>query len=366
MSDKLTAILGVVMGLGLAAIGYADPVVRGVDAPKIDLAGLLSGRWAHEFSSGFDKHLAIREPSVEAWTAVSWGLFHEGREGVLAGENDWLFSKEEFEAPRAATGVDATLKAAAEAQKALAGRGIHLIVAIVPSKTRIYGENLQRYQWPQTLEPVYDRLISGLTGEGVHVVDLRPALLGVKAREPAYFRTDTHWTPAGAEAAAGAIAAAIQQDGGVKAPPEAHRLQVSYKAPQSMDGDLLTFVSLGPVFRSLGPKPDSLIQPVFSHATEAAQNTGEEGGLFGEAATPVLLVGTSYSADERWGFANYLERDLGVELVNSAEKGSGPFIPMESLLKGQTLDEARPEWVIWEIPERYVWMSVTKPTGGGA
>ncbi|MFT4074395.1 MAG: hypothetical protein QM647_02610 [Asticcacaulis sp.] len=362
MTDKWTAIWGGVIGLGLAALGYANPAVRGHETPKADAQVLADGKWASQFTAAFDKQLAIRDGAINAWTAFSYGLFREGRDGVLPGRDGWLFSREEYDAPRLSSGVTATIRQAADARQALESRGIHLLVVIVPAKARIYGEATGRYAWPDSLHPVYDDLILGLGRAGVPVVDLRPTLLAVKSHEPAYFHTDTHWTPAGAQAAAGAIAQAVRAHGGFSTPPEADRLQVSTQAPKAMAGDLLNFIPLGPWFEKIGPAPDRLAEPVFTRSDSG----DDEGGLLGDAATPALLVGTSYSADERWGFANDLEQDLGVGLVNAAEKGEGPFLPMQKLLTGGTLDEARPEWVIWEIPERYVWMNLTKPEGSAA
>ena len=365
MTDKWTAILGVALGAGIAIIGLADPALRGNDAPKPTKATLFNGHWADGFSKAFDKQLWIREGAVNGWTAVSYGLFHEGRDGVLAGSHDWLYSKEEFDSPRAATAVADTVAEVKAARAALDARGIKLIVAIVPAKSRIYGENLGHYHWPSPLQPMYQDLVTSISATGTPVVDLRGTLTGVKAKELAYFRTDTHWTPAGASAAAATIAAAIKDANMLTAKPEASPLDVSPGVAKPYEGDLLTFIPLGP-FRGLGPKAETIAEPVFTHA-EAPAGAGDSGdGLFGDASTPVVLVGTSYSADERWGFANDLEHELGVGLANAAEKGEGPFTPMHKLLTGTTLAEAQPELVIWEIPERYTWMSAASPAGSAA
>jgi alginate O-acetyltransferase complex protein AlgJ len=68
----------------------------------------------------------------------------------------------------------------------------------------------------------------------------------------------------------------------------------------------------------------------------------------------VALVGTSYSQDERWGFADALKVALGADVLNVAARGEGPFAPMRAYLEGETVVDVPPELVVWEIPERYL------------
>lgn len=363
MTDKMVTIFGVAAGLILAGIGAANPALRGEDVPQAEGHAIFSGRWTAGFGSTFDKQLPLREAAVDGWTAATYTLFREGREGVLVGIHDWLYTSEEFDAPRISAGVAETLHDVRAANAALSARGIRLIVAVVPAKARIYPENLGRYRWPQAQKAIYDQLILGLRAEGVAAVDLRPTLTSVKGRELAYFRTDTHWTPAGAEAAAQTLAAQIRA-GSLLATPETVKVAASNSPAVAMDGDLMNFIPLGTALRGLGPKPDRLAQPVFTRADSDAAASG--GGLLGDTATPVILVGSSYSADERWGFADYLSKDLGVDVVNASEKGQGPFVPMQNLLAGTALNEAQPQLVVWEIPERYIWMKTMKTAGSVA
>ncbi|EGF90078.1 alginate o-acetyltransferase AlgJ [Asticcacaulis biprosthecium C19] len=363
-SGKPAAVLGVVLGAALLTLGLANPAMRGEDAPALTFDTVFHGKWAEAFSAVFDKKLLIRDPSTHAWTAATYGLFHEGRDGVLAGTDSWLFTKEEFEAPRLSTGIADTVAEANSARQALDARGVRLVIAIVPAKARIYGEHLGGYRWPAEQSGFYDALLSELRGAGFTVVDLRPSLLAVKAEAPAYFRTDTHWTPAGAQAAAQTIAAEVEAAGGIKAQRQGEEMRVTYGPAQVLNGDLMTFLPLGTTFAAMAPPADSLSLPAFAYVETGSGGGDGAGDLLGDSATPVILVGTSYSADERWGFAKFLEKDLGADLVNVADKGAGPFVPMDKLLTGGTLAEAAPELVIWEIPERYVWMRPSEAEGG--
>ncbi|ESQ74208.1 hypothetical protein ABAC402_15490 [Asticcacaulis sp. AC402] len=345
-------------GAGLLALALVNPALRGVDVPAASPQAVWNGSWATGFGGAFDKKLALRDPALNASTALSYALFNEGRDGVVPGADGWLYTKEEFDSPRLDKGVADAVAQAVEAKAILEARGIAFVVVIVPAKARIYPEHLGRHTWPTTLVPVYDNLLHGLGNAGIATVDLRPDFGSIKGKDLAYFRTDTHWTPVGAQVAAQTIAKQIAADGKLPSAGSVVPPQLTLAEAEPMDGDLLNFIPLGQTFRHLGPPADRLTQPQFDYTGRE-----ESGGLLGDAATPVVLVGTSYSADERWGFAGFLEQALGVDVANLSDKGAGPFVPLRKLLEGTALDESQPEIVIWELPERYVWMDAKPPAG---
>ena len=77
-------------------------------------------------------------------------------------------------------------------------------------------------------------------------------------------------------------------------------------------------------------------------------------GLFEEVDTPVVLVGTSFSARDDFHFLGFLKSELRADVLSYAKEGQGPFVPMDVVLQSTALAEARPQFVIWEIPERYL------------
>jgi alginate O-acetyltransferase complex protein AlgJ len=76
--------------------------------------------------------------------------------------------------------------------------------------------------------------------------------------------------------------------------------------------------------------------------------------LFGDSGPPPLvLVGTSYSANPNWSFVEALKLSLSQDVINYAREGQGPVAPMKILL--QKMDRAAPPpVVIWEFPVRYL------------
>ena len=74
-----------------------------------------------------------------------------------------------------------------------------------------------------------------------------------------------------------------------------------------------------------------------------------------ESGTPgIALVGTSYSAARIWSFESQLKGALGADIVNYAQEGHGPFVPMRSFMKKVEVGEVEVKAVIWEIPIRYL------------
>jgi SGNH hydrolase-like domain, acetyltransferase AlgX len=116
----------------------------------------------------------------------------------------------------------------------------------------------------------------------------------------------------------------------------------------SHQGDLLNYLPLGMWQERLGPT-DTLIGQ-----TTAATSESSGGALFGNSSIPVTLVGTSYSANPLWNFEDSLKEALGTDVLNVANQGEGPVVPMQEYLESQALKDAPPELVIWEIPERFL------------
>lgn len=82
-----------------------------------------------------------------------------------------------------------------------------------------------------------------------------------------------------------------------------------------------------------------------------------DGLLLSRTSIPVTLVGTSYSArteNNVWNFDGQLEQVLGSEVMNAAQEGKGPVVPMAAYLQTRAWKTAPPQVVVWEIPERYL------------
>jgi alginate O-acetyltransferase complex protein AlgJ len=312
---------------------------------------LLNGSWTAAYQEAFDSESPLLGAATVTWGVLEYALLREGRAGVLVGADGWLFSTEEFAHPadpaRADSILSENLAAVAGADRLLAADGVQLVVALLPAKARLYPEQLGRYLLPAGPEARYRRSLNGLRELGVPVVDLLSPLEKAKeAGEPVFLRTDTHWTPHGAALAAEAIAEAIVELGNFDW-IHGEEFATIRREPVPLRGDLTRFLPLGPFYQAIGPRDDLL-------RGRSTTTDGPGNDLFAEVELPVTLVGTSYSADERWNFAGALRQELGAEVLVAAERGEGPYRPMIDYLAGAAYLSTRPEVVVWEIPERYL------------
>ncbi len=81
-------------------------------------------------------------------------------------------------------------------------------------------------------------------------------------------------------------------------------------------------------------------EPLQKRNTVAAQDqpAGDD-ALFANTEVPVALIGTSYSANPNWNFVGALKEALRSDVVNYAEDGHGPILPMLTYLKKRCFQE---------------------------
>lgn len=325
--------------------------------------GAWNGAFTREFESHYDAVFPVRTLGINTWAAISYLLFREGKPGVVVGRDGWLYTAEEFTLrPDAEARVEAHLQQVARVRERLAARGTALLVALVPAKARVYPEHVGARRPAPLHGALYGRALDAARAAGVPAPDLHAALTDCKARQPAgasmFLRTDTHWTPAGAQCVAVALAAASRAAGLQRAgEPVAFRTALAPSAPHR--GDLLKFLPLDPWFAGLLPPADTLATPRTEPLAAA--------GLLDDAPAPeVVLVGTSYSANPLWNFTGALQQAFGEDVVSYATPAHGPFLPMLEYLDSADFAAGPPRLVIWEMPERYLPMrddaSSTEPT----
>ena len=308
-----------------------------------DLSGksITDGAASHALEAELDKNIPVRQPSIDAWGVLEYNLFQNGRTGVLVGQDGWLFTDEEFKRPKHFDAeIQGKLEYIAQVKQALAANGTQLAVVVIPAKARVYAEHLGRYKKPAYWDNVYSSFVANLKKRGVITPDALPALEAAKSQGDLFLKTDTHFTPTGARVIAKSIAETIKASNlGLTA---ASFTELPGK-PVEHSGDLLKYIPMGNQQAS-GPKPDTL--------TSSTVEGSAGGGLLGDAKLEVALVGTSYSANDKFGFPGSLKLELGADLLNAAQEGKGPIVPMREYMK--TFKENPVKLVIWEIPERFL------------
>ena len=336
-------VLGVAAAAGSRVVPFRLP----------DGAHWFDGKLAKAFESHYDAQFPGRTLGTNVWAAIDYLLFDEGRPGVVVGTGGWLYTDEEFKTYAGAEATVAThLALIPWVRDELARQGTQLVVALVPSKARIYPEHIGDRQPAALHDGLYARAREALRAADIAAPDLVRALETCKREQPAFLRTDTHWTPAGARCAAQAVRAATGAGPG----DGAARYRTLTTATEEHRGDLLRYLPLDPYFAQLLPPAER----IELRQTEriAAQDAAAGDALLGDSGAPeVVLVGTSYSADARWNLTGALQEALQQDVVNYAALGKGPFVPMlDYLLNSASLPTA-PKLLVWEIPERYLPMA---------
>lgn len=311
---------------------------------------VLNGKWAKAAETHYDEEFPIKRLGTNLWAALDYKLFNEGRPGVVLGKDQWLFTDEEFDAIANGEHNEAENLAIIQGVRdQLKAQGTQLVLAIVPAKTRLYPEHIGDNK-PATLHTdLYQQFHAQAAQAGLVAPDLLAPLQGAKQHGQVFLRTDTHWTPMGAEVVAKQLGAVIAQQTPLSGEPEKFVTQA--KETAAYKGDLTNFLPLDPLFSNLLPQPDQLQQRSTDPVASGAEG---DDALFADSDVAVGLVGTSYSANPNWNFVGALKEALHSDVVNYAEDGHGPILPMLKYLQTDAFKNSPPQVLIWEFPERYL------------
>lgn len=342
----IAAFLGLLLGLGAGSLGGLASFQR--TAPMT----LLDGRFTKALESHYDDVFPIKRLGTNLWAALDYTLFDEGRPGVVLGRDQWLYSDEEFKPVADSERIEAgNLALITGVRDRLQAQGVQLVLAIVPAKARLYPEHFGARRPAALHGDLYQQFQARVEQAGIFAPDLLAPLQQAKTHGPVFLRTDTHWTPEGAEVVARQLSQAIARQHPLTG--EAKGFVTERQAPAPYTGDLTSFLPLDPLFSHWLPAPDVLTQRSTQADGSAPAGSGDD-ALFASETIAVALVGTSYSANPHWNFLGALQQSLGRDVVNYAENGHGPLIPMLKYLQSEALRDNPPQLLVWEFPERYL------------
>ena len=264
---------------------------------------------------------------------------------VAVGKDDWLFAiydeNKHFDLGRMRTVTGCINDAVAIMRKA----GIETAIALTPSKSRIYRDDL-----PADFMPIPDidkryALAREMLGKpGTLVPDLAAVMLDLRRANPdvAYFlKGDTHWTADGAEPCA--IEMAKQIKAHIPLPPSSK--------PGTQLGLVATVKQAGnDLAEGLPDVRAAKYGPQSYHLHQVAAVSGAA-GLLDDGRADVLLVGNSFM-QPKYGFAPMLSSQLGrpVSLTWKVHQWS----PYKTLLDAIGSDQYRtqpPKLLVWNFEE---------------
>ncbi|WP_202620543.1 alginate O-acetyltransferase AlgX-related protein [Methylocystis heyeri] len=277
---------------------------------------------------------------------LRWRVFRSGGPQVDVGCDDWLFFKEELRNwPDAEAHMRERVAGLGRIAARLAGDGIQLVVAPVPDKARVEAGALCGSHRTAQADQRYGALMRLLRDQGIATVELLAPLAAARAREPMFYRTDTHWNQTGAAIASKSVAEAVT------APIERRFGFHTEKATVETDwpGDLLRLMSLDAtpdIWLKLRPRPDRQLV----ERTVATQRAESVGLLDEDPGDRIVLLGSSYALNAN--FHGRLQEYLRAPVDNLAEAGGGFAGSANHYFRGARFSETPPRLIIWEFPER--------------
>lgn len=349
--------------------------VRSLDSPRSWLEALPPPALIQAVETAIEDQSLLQRLVLPPAQYLLTRFLRVGNEQVLIGEQRWLFYRPSVEhltgpgflrpdvlAARRREGSEwqappepDPVLAITDFQRQLKARGIELLVVPVPVKASLLPDRLRRSARSEAplRNASMSELLARMQAEGVRVLDLAPVLMEyqIQSQQPAYLRTDTHWSPAAMQAAAVAIARELQELGWIALGDTPYR--VSRRSVEHR-GDLAAMLKLDAYPTAVEPEAIAL-QQVSGSDDRAWSAEGE---------APVLLLGDSYAnifslEALGWGtsagLAEHLSLALGQPIDAIRRNDAGAHATRQQL--AQELRAGRDRLagkrvVVWEFTER--------------
>ncbi len=271
--------------------------------------------------------------------------------GVSQGQRGWLFHVAEYGAyqQEQSRDIEDKLRFIAGISQAFKEQGVQLLVALVPGKIHLYESELSSdFPLTDTIRSRYTRALQMLQTSGVQTVDLlTPMSVAQRSPEektyPIYQKLDHHFSSRGALVAAKAVADSVR-----KIIPAAD-LPVSkfMLKPQPKE-----YYEESSLLQRL-PKSEQAKYPKEAFIPYELERSGNS--LFSSQTANVVLVGSSASKGGRlWAFEYGIPFYLASEVVNAAQIGRGPWLPLEDYLTDPSYQNNKPKVIIWQLWEAFL------------
>ncbi|MEW5839027.1 MAG: cell division protein FtsQ [Pseudomonadota bacterium] len=312
-------------------------------------ASFLDGRLTGEVNEQLGK-TSLPEWAASAQRRLNWLILGDLGDRVRIGCPDWLFLSDELRLyPQREHNAAARAENVIDIHRVLQKRGIDLLVAVVPDKSRIEGAQRCQLKRSALLNERVASWVKRLEAAHVPVVNLESVLSSLVAQgQDAFLRTDTHWNERGAQAAAQEIAKAVANLKLAPTPPQ--ESVITQQAAEPRSGDLIRLAGIERLPMHLQPKPDMVAASRFS-VTQSGANASAGDDLFGDSGLPnTVLLGTSFSRNSN--FVAFLEHSLHSKIGDFSRDGGAFAGAAQAYFASAAFKDTPPRLIIWEIPER--------------
>ncbi len=368
-----------VLAIGFLAIISGVPLTQAaldlVDGDKPQFLELFEQAPSEKNLRKFEEDLEANSIFEESIRPVYQGINHAltGELGAkaVAGKLGWYFFRPGMRyllepyykdlKPAKFTGGD-PIEAIEDFHRQLTSRGIELLVVPIPGKASIYPEKLTDQTDPE--KQVYqhsERFIAELRARGVPAYNMHRRFSEARAAAAAdsptlFMATDTHWSGAGVEVAASALAEHI------RAMPwfseYSHTLTASDTAAHGpvLTRQKITVKRRGdvPVMTQI-PRQEALFP---EEEVDVYQVHDRDDALYADDRdSPILVLGDSFSrvfhsdAPRSAGFIANLACELQMPLASIVNDGGASTLVRQQLARDPTMLDGK-KLVIWEFIER--------------
>ena len=332
-------------------------------------APALSGLWKTpaRYGAALAAHVRDAAPFRDALIRANnrWrlALFQESPvAGTIVGRDGWLFYNLEGAledylnvAPLSEQDLAAMERVQTARRDWLAARGIDYLILIAPNKERVYPEFMPPQLRPLRPASRLSQILPRLRAAGLKVLDLYDPLTAAKAMHRTYMRTDTHWNRFGGLIGASAMADALRPRH-----PNLPALSVGDYAVVEEDrpgGDLAEMLLLSDVWRERdlaaqkrGPRL----------AREAAP------GNYPDPADHPDRARAALETDHPdWPRAVFFHDSFARAMQPyAAEMFSRSVFLWTHAFAPEIIAAERPDVVVLEVVERYIFALLVEPPGG--
>lgn len=315
--------------------------------PKVTWAGVVRGEAGPALESALTDQSFLAHGTGALWSELTFRAFGRVPARLRIGEGDWIFLAERLHPGSGAFWEESAARALARIGEALAPlheAGLPVVVVLVPDRSRLEHEAAYRGGViPPGRAEFLDVVRVGLEQAGEDVLSVEAALREERGRGArAVYRSDHHWTWAGAQAAAAATSGRMVAAGALE-PCARPPYRVEWVPETSPPESLL---------RMLGFRRESALTHRFRDDVPRAVFEPEP-----HAACPgrsVAVLTTSYGS---FGFAEFLAREARLPVQAYVGRGKSAFFAPAQLVAQVLNDPAVPEpaAVVWEIPEYHLY-----------
>lgn len=233
---------------------------------------------------------------------------------------------------------------------ALAERGTTLIYVPVPTKGLVMPDLLPpeaaAYGFDfEIATMMYQDFVDRLRAAGIETVDAQAPLLGMVEPDYPFLRTDFHWSPSGARAAAEAVAEVIRAH-----PGYTDIARVPHVTDAIGPREIASAFRQSIQARCRDHIPRAVTEAFETQPADGGLSSG--GGIFAAEAgrSGIMLVGTSMSQTPEFNFDGFLAEAAELDLTNYAVTGGNQFGAMLGYMMSGDFASNPPHFLVWENP----------------